>query len=49
MLRFHCAEQLHHAVDEGFAADEPGFRSLPGAMREMLAAAEADLQHQFVR
>jgi hypothetical protein len=37
-------EQLDYSVLEYFAADEPGLRMLRGPLREMLAAAEADLE-----
>ena len=41
-------QRFGHAVDEGLAADEAGARMVLGLHREMLAAAEPDLQADVV-
>jgi hypothetical protein len=45
--RLDAGQQLGHAVDEGFAADEIRVRLARRRLDEMLAAAEADFEPRF--
>jgi hypothetical protein len=43
------SEEFRHRIDEGLDADETGLGPLLGAMQQMLAAAEADFEHDALR